>query len=98
MASFTLKLISFESQTANEKAGKHSGCMMWAGSNYDYNGIKCTFTGTFNMNETYEDRIDTALSWFIDGKTPANLVMMYFEEPDWDAHIFGPDSVEVSDE
>lgn len=69
--------------------------MMWSGSNFDYNGIKCTFTGNFDMNRTYEDRIDTALSWFSDEKTPANLVMMYFEEPDEHAHAFGPESVEV---
>lgn len=68
---------------------------MWAGSDFDYNGIKCTFTHTLDMNMTYEDRIETALSWFSDDKTPANLVMMYFEEPDERAHAFGPDSPEV---
>jgi predicted AlkP superfamily pyrophosphatase or phosphodiesterase len=29
--------------------------------------------------------------------TPANLVMLYFEEPDTAAHVFGPESVEVLD-
>lgn len=76
-------------------AGKHSGCLMWAGSDYDYNGIKCTFTKTLDVNMTYEDRIETAFSWFSDENTPANLVMMYFEEPDEHAHAFGPDSAEV---
>ena len=27
--------------------------------------------------------------------TPANLVMLYFEEPDTAAHAFGPESVQV---
>lgn len=70
--------------------------MMWAGSDYDYNGIKCTFTSGFDIHKTNEERIDTALSWFTDEKTPANLVMLYFEEPDEHAHAFGPDSAEVN--
>lgn len=59
-------------------AGKHSGCMMWAGSDFEYNGLNCTFTGVFELGMKYEDKIDKALSWFTDEKTPANLVMLYF--------------------
>lgn len=81
---------------ANEKAGKNSGCMMWPGSDFDYNGISCTFTEKFNNKMKWEIRVDTALSWFQDEKTPANLVLMYIEEPDADAHIFGPESNVVS--
>lgn len=70
--------------------------MMWAGSDYEYNGIECTFISKLDESMTYEHRIDTALSWFSNDKTPANLVMMYFEEPDEHAHAFGPDSAEAS--
>lgn len=59
-------------------AGKHSGCMMWTGSNYDYNGINCTFMRVFELKMKYKEKIDIALSWFTDKKTPANLVMLYF--------------------
>lgn len=76
--------------------GKHSGCMMWAGSDYEYNGTKCTFTGLFELNMKYEDKIDKALSWFTNESTPANLVMLYFDEPDEHSHEFGPDSDQVS--
>ncbi|XP_055309055.1 bis(5'-adenosyl)-triphosphatase enpp4-like [Sitodiplosis mosellana] len=82
--------------TANEKAGKHSGCMMWTGSNFEYDGINCTFTVGFNEEMKWEDRVDIALSWFNDKKTPANLVMLYIEEPDSHGHIYGPDSPEIT--
>lgn len=32
------------------------------------------------------------MSWFTDKKTPANLVMLYIEEPDSHGHVYGPDS------
>lgn len=78
-------------------AGKNSGCMMWAGSNYEYNGINCTFTGVFELGAKYEKKVDTAISWFTDEKTPANLVMIYFDEPDEHSHRYGHESPEVSD-
>lgn len=79
-------------QTANEKAGKHSGCMMWPGSNFQYNGTSCTFTQAFDENISWKSRVDTVIKWFTHDKTPANLVMLYFEEPDGHGHIYGPES------
>ena len=66
--------------------------MMWPGSDFEYDGLNCTFTGIFNEKVEWEERVDTALSWFTDEKTPANLVMLYIEEPDSHGHIYGPDS------
>lgn len=77
-------------------AGKTSGCMMWAGSDYDYKGIKCTHNHPFEFNMKYEDKVNEALSWFTNEKTPANLVMLYFDEPDEHSHAYSPDSPEVS--
>lgn len=69
---------------------------MWAGSNFEYNSTKCTFTETFIENEKIERRIDTALSWFSHPKTPANLVMLYIEQPDEYSHAYGHESPVVS--
>lgn len=44
----------------------------------------------------WEERADIALSWFKHEKTPANLVMMYVEEPDAHGHVFGPKSPVVN--
>lgn len=35
------------------------------------------------------------MEWLTDPHKPANLVMLYFEQPDYYGHIYGPDSPEV---
>ncbi|XP_014277015.1 ectonucleotide pyrophosphatase/phosphodiesterase family member 5 isoform X1 [Halyomorpha halys] len=83
--------------TLNELAGKgrHSGVMMWPGSNFAYNGTNATFMVKYNSSVPWDHRVTTALKWFVHPETPANLVMMYFEEPDSESHAFGPGSPEV---
>lgn len=80
----------------NEKAGegRHSGVMMWPGSNLAYNNILSTFVFNYSKTESYESRVSTVISWLTHSETPANFVMMYFEEPDSHSHGFGPDSPE----
>lgn len=70
--------------------------MMWPGSNFQYDGVNCTFTGKFDPKAKWEHRVDQVLSWFTDSKTPANLVMLYIEEPDSHGHVYGPQSPVVS--
>lgn len=82
-------------QTANEKAGKHSGCMMWPGSGFAYENTSCTFTHAFDMNVTMTERVDIAIDWFKHEQTPANLVMLYIEQPDFLGHVYSPDSTQV---
>lgn len=66
--------------------------MMWPGSDFEYEHTSCTFTTKFNTSIPWTKRVDTVMEWFTDKKTPANLVMLYIEEPDADGHIYGPDS------
>lgn len=70
--------------------------MMWPGSNYKYDDTACTFLQKFNTSMPWNERADTVIGWFMDKKTPANLVMMYIEEPDESAHIYSPDSDKVN--
>lgn len=76
-------------------AGKHSGCM-WPGSDFEYNGMKCTFAKSFDDTVKFEERVDTVMTWFTDKHTPANLVFLYLEEPDSVGHVYGPASDQVS--
>lgn len=85
-------IFDFIHQTVNEMNGKHSGCMMWPGSDFQYQNVSCTFTHLFNTTESLNDRMDLALSWFQAKTKPANLVMVYIEEPDRHGHAFSPDS------
>lgn len=70
--------------------------MMWIGSSFQYDGRNCTFTGEFDLSLKDTERVDTALSWFNQPKTPANLVMLYIEQPDELGHVYGHESPIVS--
>lgn len=70
--------------------------MMWPGSDFEYKGLNCTFVGIFNKTEKLENRVDTALSWFLHPKTPVSLVMLYIEQPDEYEHAYGYESPVVS--
>ncbi|CAH1405730.1 unnamed protein product [Nezara viridula] len=80
--------------TLNQKAGqgRHSGVMMWPGSQFPYSNIVPTFINVFDRGTAWENRISTVMSWFLHPKSPANLVMMYIEEPDDEEHTSGPGS------
>lgn len=88
--------------TLNQLAGKgrHSGVMMWPGGEFPYGCKKTmpTFSQKWNVNVSYEERISTAISWITHDGTPANLVMLYLEEPDLHGHAFGINSEEVRDQ
>lgn len=70
--------------------------MMWPGSNFAYNGnTTCTYTTAFNKDLHWTDKVDTVMQWMKDPTQPANLVMLYFDEPDYHGHVFSPKSPEV---
>lgn len=81
----------------NEEANGNSGCMMWPGSDYFYDGVSCKHKQHYNLSENFHDRVDQVMSWILDKKYPANLVMFYIEEPDTHAHAFGPESKEITE-
>lgn len=85
-------------QTLNERGGndRHSGCMMWPGSDFEYQGTLPTFSQRYNETTTWEEKVDRIISWFLDSDNPINLGMMYFDEPDLIVHSFGPDSPELN--
>lgn len=95
---FHYNISSIPIWTWNELSGigRRSGCMMWPGSNYKYLNRYCTFSRELDKSVSWEERVKTALSWFKHKYTPANLVMMYMEEPDEEGHAFGPEADVVS--
>ena len=70
--------------------------MMWPGSNFEYHDLLPSFTVEYNASVSWEERVDTMISWFLHDNKPINFGMMYFEEPDFTTHIHGPDSPEVN--
>lgn len=86
-------------QTLNEMSGRHSGCMMWPGSNFPYNRneTQCTFTKPYDTETNWIEKVDIVMEWLTDPVKPVNLVMLYFDEPDYHGHVFSPDSDMVND-
>lgn len=84
--------------TLNEQRGGHSGCMMWPGSDFPYTraNVSCSHLQPFNLTLPWNDRVDTAFRWIRDPTRPANLVMLYIEEPDYYGHIYSPESDRVA--
>lgn len=83
--------------TLNEKNGGTSGCMMWPGSNFAYEDYSCTHMESFNATLPFKARVDKILKWILDPKKPANLIMLYFEEPDTHGHAYSPESQVITD-
>ena len=99
---YSFELFHFKSEikpiwTLNEMSGGRSGCMMWPGSDYAYDGVVCSHNRHYNLSMNYMSRVDEAFSWILDENSPANLIMFYIEEPDTHAHAFGPESQTITD-
>lgn len=95
-----LKIFFCIFQALNEKTGngRHSGVLMWPGCEYTYQGFSATFIQQFNFSLSFKERIDKAIKWILDPNTPANLILLYFEEPDSHGHVFGPNSEQVTEQ
>ncbi|XP_055523352.1 bis(5'-adenosyl)-triphosphatase enpp4-like [Wyeomyia smithii] len=82
----------------NQQQGGHSGCMMWPGSEFPYtkSNISCSHNQLYNLTLPWNERVDTVFRWIRDPARPANLVMLYIEEPDYYGHIYSPESDRVA--
>lgn len=49
-----------------------------------------------NSSLNYKNRVDLVIEWLLNEKKPANLIFLYFNDPDWAGHMYGPDSEEVN--
>lgn len=78
----------------NESHG-HTGCMMWPGSNYAYNGRYCSHYQELDRRLRLRDRMKIVMGWILHKTMPANLIMWYFDQPDDDGHSFSPSSSQV---
>jgi len=82
----------------NSGGGRHSGVMMWPGSEFAYQGKQPTYLQKYNKSMSWTSRVDTFMSWITNENKPANLVFVYFEEPDSTGHLKGVESQEVKNQ
>lgn len=69
---------------------RYSGSMMYPGSSTPYQDRLPSHLRHYSSNANYTDNIETVIDWMTDPERPANLITMYFDEPDSVAHKYGP--------
>ncbi|XP_022102616.1 venom phosphodiesterase 2-like [Acanthaster planci] len=81
-----------------KKNGLRTGCYFWVGSDVDIQDMRPDYFFVYTNNITPEQKIDTIRGWLQlpTGKRP-DFITLYFNEPDHEAHIFGPNSQQVND-
>jgi ectonucleotide pyrophosphatase/phosphodiesterase family protein 5 len=70
---------------------RRSGSMLWPGSTASVHGYLPTKYFPYTPSMKLEERIDIVISWFLD-KDPIDLGLLYYEHPDHEGHVFGPES------
>lgn len=68
---------------------------MWPGGASTYNGTGLKYNVTFNATTPWTDKVDMALDFIAADISPANCVFLYFKEPDFTSHRYGPFSNET---
>ena len=79
-----------------EKNGLKSASYFWVGS--EAVGKTPTIYKNYDSSVPFTARVDSVISWFeLDEEKRPDLALLYFSEPDHTGHMFGPESMEVSD-
>ena len=80
-----------------EKNNLSSATFFWIGSESEINGYRPSIYKNYDGKVSFKSRVDSVISWY---KLPKgirpNLTMLYFSEPDYTGHGFGPNSDEVN--
>lgn len=77
------------------KRGKKAATYFWPGSEAQIHGHRPTVYKAYNQSVPFQLRVDTALSWFTE--QGMDFVALYFHEPDFTGHLYGPLSTQVAD-
>ena len=79
-----------------EQQGVHAGTLFWPGSESEIDGVRPSHWQLYDEKISYDDRVDTVLSW-IDAKAPPlGFATLYFDRTDTEGHHYGPSSPEVN--
>ena len=78
-----------------EKLEGRSGVIMWIGGGASIKWVNPSRFIPFDSSVQDHSKVDTIIEWFTD-QYPINLGLMYFMQPDYDGHMYGPESKEVT--
>ena len=79
-----------------ERQGVITASYFWVGSEAVIKGRQPTYWKKYDQKLAFESRIDSVISWFsYPTHSRPRLVLLYFHEPDWTGHKYGPNSSET---
>ncbi|XP_064385696.1 venom phosphodiesterase 2-like [Halichondria panicea] len=79
------------------KNGLKTGVYFWPGSEAKIQGRRPDYYYTYNKETSFEERIQTVLTWLdLPQSLRPQLMLVYIEEPDHSGHQGGPDSAQVN--
>ena len=79
-----------------ERQGVITASYYWVGSEAVIKGRQPTYWKKYDQKLSFEARIDSVVSWFsYPAQSRPRLVLLYFHEPDWTGHTYGPNSPET---
>ena len=67
----------------------------WPGSEAEIHGFLPSVYKAYNQSVPFAERVETAVRWF--SEADKDFVGLYFHEPDYTGHMYGPDSHQVAD-
>lgn len=80
-----------------EKNNILSATYFWIGSEAEINGYRPTIYKKYDGSVKFKSRVDSVISWYnLPFEQRPKLTMLYFSEPDYTGHEYGPNSNEVN--
>tara|TARA_S200000501_G_scaffold232760_1_gene218331 strand:+ start:924 stop:2123 length:1200 start_codon:yes stop_codon:yes gene_type:complete len=80
-----------------EKNNILSATYFWIGSEAEINGYRPTIYKKYDGSVKFKSRVDSVISWYnLPVEQRPKLTMLYFSEPDYTGHEYGPNSNEVN--
>ena len=82
-----------------EKQGLKTASYFWVGTEAAVSGIHPSIWKRYDQKVPFDDRIDSVMTWFsLPKPNRPRLIMLYFHEPDWTGHKYGPNSAQTIDQ
>ena len=79
-----------------EKQNVITASYFWVGSEAVINNHQPTYWKKYDQKVTFNSRVDSVISWFSKPiESRPRLALLYFHEPDWTGHEYGPNSQEI---
>jgi len=82
-----------------ERQGVKTASYFWVGTEATIAGVHPSIWKRYDQKVPFDDRIDSVMTWFsLPISHRPQLIMLYFHEPDWTGHEYGPSSAETVDQ